>query len=57
MKFNLLHTNIEQFYYMYFTSYRKEVTADEDTINLVKGQNVIKCVKRPNVKESSLMKN
>ena len=30
---------------MYFTSNRKEVTADDDMLNLVLGQNVIKCVK------------
>ena len=30
---------------MYFTSNRKEVTADDDMLNPVLGQNVIKCVK------------
>ena len=30
---------------MHFTSNRKEVTADDDMLNLVQGQNVIKCVK------------
>ena len=31
--------------YMHFTSIRKEVTADDDMLNLELGQNVIKCVK------------
>ena len=30
---------------MHFTSNRKEVTADDDMLNLVLGQNVINCVK------------
>ena len=30
---------------MHFTSNRKEVTADDDMLNLVLDQNVIKCVK------------
>ena len=31
--------------HVHFTSNRKEVTADDDMLNLVLGQNVIKCVK------------
>ena len=45
MKCNLLHINIKKCCYMHFTSNRKEVTADDDMLNLVLGQNVIKCVK------------
>ena len=45
MKCNLLHINIKKCCYMHFTSNRKEVTADDDMLNLVLGQNFIKCVK------------
>ena len=31
---------------MHFTSNRKEVTADDDMLNLVLGQNIIECVKK-----------
>ena len=41
MKCNLLHINIKNV----VTSNRKEVTADDDMLNLVLCQNVIKCVK------------
>ena len=45
MKFNLLHINIKKCCYMHFTSNRKEVSADDEMLNLVLGQNVMKCVK------------
>ena len=38
MKCNLLHINIKKCCYMHFTSNRKEVTADDDMLNLVLGQ-------------------
>ena len=48
MKCNLLHIYINIIkccYYMHFTSNQKEVTADDEKLNLVLGQNFIKCVK------------
>ena len=40
-----MHINIKKCCYMHFTSNCKEVTADDDMLNLVLGQNVVKCVK------------
>ena len=45
MKCNLLHINIKKCCYMHFTSNRKEVAEDDDMLNLILGQNIIKCVK------------